>query len=365
MNLLNKRRNGGGGPAAPNVRNEIDTVRVGGANWSVAKDSDKKLQNQLYIDEDLIKVGSKLSNGQIVCDFPTGDYTYRGVMLAVKAAANATVGTLAAGSSVSLGQDGRYYIRQDALFRLFDRIKLEADGRIIWDFENWRDFEAYMKTYKWGFNGSNGFAFFGFGWPHIFREGVPFEDLFALGTGNIRDLKLTLYTSSNFEDGWEVQATAFFAPQRMPARHVISREVYVETFATAGVHTIRDLPIDRPIHRILVTVPTGKTITDYKLEVGKVELQKASSHTQQMLDMLMQRHAGENSEVGPYRLSSGALSGVGGLVTFDFDLWRNSQTLRPLTTDAQRRRDDEIAIELTLGVQDTEVTVQIFYADQI
>ena len=56
---------------------------------------------------------------------------------------------------------------------------------------------------------------------------------------------------------------------------------------------------------------------------------------------------------------------VGACLDLRVDMEREGLAIAPLTSEAQRRRDDRLAIEIDTVSAATEVTVEVYFADRI
>ena len=363
-NFLNRARaaaRGAPAPAAAPVNPNL--VRAGMPGSQLVMGADAALPDYINVADDLVTISQRLSGGEYEIDIPTGAYTYRGLMLRFETLANTAITGTATADLLETGDNGEKYVNTDHFAKILSRIKLEADGITIWDFEDITRVEAYLRM-----NGCLGLGtawFIPFGWPNVFRAGAPVQDLYALGTGNIRDLRLTLYTTDKHKTEIKPQIIAFYNPVQVPAGNVISRQVYKKSFATSGKHIIDDIRIDRRIQRIIVTSGAGKKIKNFEVSIGDVEWIKSDTHVNHVEALLRPNKASDQEDVGPYRNATGALIGVGGCVDLLIDQERDGLALAPLTSDQQRRRDDRIEIELELKSANTEVTVEVYFADRL
>ncbi|MEM1352022.1 MAG: hypothetical protein AAGF27_06740 [Pseudomonadota bacterium] len=369
--IKNKRNNRGRGRLnqSPNVTNEIDMFRTTEPGDAILNRADKQTADYVNVDDDLLHIGNRLSDGRIEIKFRTGDYIYRGLfMLAQCTAATAITQApaVANGQLTTLGEDGKRYIKPQYFGRYINRVKLVADGITIFDFESYERARAYLMSYNWTIGTQNEAVFWGFGWPNVFQQGSAQEDLFALGTANIRDLKMVLYTSSNWDDSIQLVCPTYYHPQRAKAGHVIYRTQRIKDCATAGVHIIDDIRVDRPIWRIVVTTPEGQKLTNYEVRVGDVVWQTGTPVSNRLETLLLREVSGIQGAVGPYRDHNGDLVDAGCVIDLRVDLMdRDGRVLPPMTSDAQRRRDERLEIEVKTAQPDTEVCVEVFFAGRI
>ncbi|WP_420011347.1 hypothetical protein [Tateyamaria sp.] len=369
--MMNKRKNRLG--QRPNVQNEVDTFRVSKPGPKRLNQIDRRVPDYINVDDELVSIGARLSGGEIEVDIPTGDYTYRGLAFLLEgksstSIASADVGSAAisANSLMMKAEDGKFYVKNRHFARFISRIKLEADGITVWDFEDMDRFTAYLRMFGWDFDLDDPACFVGFGWPNVFREGAAVADAYALGTANVTDLRLTVYTKL-WKDGMKLRMPAWYNPVRLPAGQVISRQVWKSAFVSAGKHVINDIRIDRRIWRILVTTNSGKKIKSAEVSVGDVEWYNARGVVSEIESLLFKPVNGVLNNTGPYRHTNGDLlsAKVGGAIDLKVDMMREGLAIAPLTSDAQRRRDDRIEIELDLESANTEVTVEVFFADRL
>lgn len=362
-NFLNRARAAATGAATPAPAANPNLFRAGTPGSQLVMQSDTSLPDYVNVASDLVTISQKLSGGEYEIDIPTGAFAYRGLMLRFETGnATAITGTLHA-ALVDTGDNATKYVKADKIKEIIRRIKLEADGVTIWDFEDITRFIAYMKMSGcWGLGSA---WFIPFGWPHVFRPGAPVQDLYALGTGNIRDLRLTVYTSGKHKTEIKPEVIAYYNPVNVPAGNVISRQVYKRSFATSGKHTIDDIRIDRRIQRILVTTDAGKKVKSYEVRIGDIEWLKSDTHINAMEALLLPNKSSDQEDVGPYRTATGALDGVGACVDLLIDQDRDGLALAPLTSDQQRRRNERIEIELDLAHSATQVTVEVYFADRL
>lgn len=365
---MNKKRQRAAGMrgAAPNTRNDISTFHMARGPMQAAAAADQRIPDLTHWDDKPVKVGQKLSNGQIEIDFSTGDFFYRAFMLKVEAANNTTIGSLTAAQSVTRAEDNRWYVRSERFDNLFERIRLTVDGIDLWDFESWVEFEQFLAMNYWQFRPEDPVVYIGFGGPYTFADHLPLRELFGLGTANLRDVKLTLYTTPQYEDGMKLLCYAGYSPVRENSRRVITREVYKTTFATSGKHIFRDLPIDRRISRLVVTTNSGKRIASYKFKFGDIQIVDMPYSFQKISAQLRQRGEGPTSAPAPYRTGSGSsFAFVGAVIDLNFDELRNGTTLPKLDSDENRRRNDQLQLEMELLDAETEVKIEVYCADVI
>ena len=344
-------------PVNPNL------IRSGMPGSQITSASMAALPDYINVSDDLVRVGQKLSGGEYEMEIPTGAYAYRGFLLRFRTGSATSITGINHAALTDAGDDGQKYVKASQISKIISRIKLEADGVTIWDFEEISRFVAYMKmSGAWGLTSA---WFIPFGWPHVFRPGAPVTDLYALGTSNIRDLKLTIYTTNNHKTEIVPELISFYNPVSVPAGNVISRQVYKQSVASAGKHVIDDIRIDRRIQRIIVTTPSSKGIKRYEVSIGDIMWIESDPHINAMEALLLPNKMSDQEDVGPYRSATGALDGVGACVDLIVDQMRDGLALSPLTSDSQRRRDERIEIELDLAAANTQVTVEVYFADRL
>lgn len=357
------------GRRTPTVENEVDTFRTTQPGRAVMQRADKQTAEYINVDNDLLKVGPRLKNGRIVIDFPTRDCVYKGLFMMARCDAGTELTAapaVGAAQFSTLQEDGRRYVRAQHFNRLIKRVKLVADNITIFDFEDFSRAQAYLQMHNWTFGNSKPGIFWGFGWPHVFRPGSPQEDLFSLGTANIDDLKLTLYTSDEWTDDIQLELPTYYHPQTMNAGHVIYRQKWTHVQGPVGSTIIDQIRIDKPIWRILLTTPSGQRISDYRVSVGDVEWQRGTPASNRFETLLLNEKLGVQNAVGPYRDADGLLMGVGSCIDLNVDLLeRDGRVLPPMTTAAQVRRDERLNIELTTLQPDTEITAEVYFAGRI
>ncbi len=361
MNYLKKDRN-----ASPDVANEVDTFRTS-VPGAFAKRHDRKVPDYINVSDQLASVGTRLSGGVIEIDLPTGDYVYRGLAMLIQGKQTTAITSYDAATLMDKFEDDEYYVQAKYFFNLISRVTLEADGLTIWDFENWNRFVNFQRIFGWDGEDTDPGEFVGFGWPHVFREGSPIEDLYALGTLNIRDLKLKVYTKDVWQSEMQLKVPVWYNPVSTTAAHVISRQVYRTSIATAGRHVIDDIRIDKRIWRVVITTNQGKKVKSFRAKVGDVVWQEAATPVN-MIQMLKLSKArgGTQAVVGPYRSDEGKVfSGYGSVIDLMVDFPREALSIKPLTSSAQRRRDDRFSVELDLVSAGTEVTIEVYFADRI
>jgi hypothetical protein len=203
---------------------------------------------------DVIKSGQ---NGRTVVKLDTGEYTYRAIPFAIH-------------SDVDLGADtyskmgGGYIVENSAISKYISEIRLEANGAPMqeWDTEELRTVNDF---YDLKFSG--GFMGFHFPGEEMYTRQAH-RDLFALGTDNLRGLKLTLRQTGLFDpDTMDIVCVPHFVKQRRSATFVTTTETISKTFSGVGKHTIRDLPDSDDIQSIFIK---GDGISHIKLEVNGV-----------------------------------------------------------------------------------------------
>ena len=362
--LGRKKRRGKGLNAAPNVQNENDLFRVRTPGEALLQRSDRRLPDYLNVSDDLVSVSQPLSNGVIEVDMPTGDYVYRGLAMLIQGAKTTAITGVTAPNLMTPGDDQRSYVKEEHFGKLISRITLEADGIEVWDFESYTEFEQYLRMFGWDAAGSH-WAFLGFGWPNVFRDGSPAEALYALGTQNIRDLRLKVQTTDLWKSEMKLRMPIWYAPVRQPATQVISRQTWRRTLATAGRHVIDDVRIDKRIWRLIITTPAGKPVSDYRVEIGDIEWQSGTVVQNAIEAVKLSPPFGTQIAAGAFRTGTGALNAVGSVIDLRVDMDREGLAIAPLTSQAQRRRDDRLKIELTTLKANTEVVIRALFADRI
>ncbi len=363
--MLNRRKKQNRANQRPNVANENDTFRATPPGGEFARRFDRKLPDYVNVSDDLLSIGSRLSGGVIEVDFPTGDFVYRGLAIMIEGKATSAITGVTAPNLMAQGEDGRHYVKSGQFGKLISRVRLEADGIEIFDFESWQRFVEFLRMFGWDGRNDDLHDFLGFGWPNVFRDGSPVEALYALGTNNIRDLRLKIYTSNLWKSEMQLRIPVWYAPVRQNAAQVISRQTWSRTLATAGKHVIDDIRIDKRIWRIVVTTNQAKKITDYRVEVGDIEWQAGRAVVNQIEALKLSPPWGTQTHVGPYRNYTGALTGVGACLDLRVDMEREGLAIAPLTSEAQRRRDDRLKIELETASAGTEVMIEVYFADRI
>ena len=362
--MLGRKRKGRGLNQSPNVQNENDLFRVRTPGDALLQRSDRKLPDYLNVADDLVSIGAPLSNGVIECDFPTGDYVYRGLALMIEGKATTAISGVTAPNLMTTGDDQREYVKEQYFSNLISRVTLEADGIEVWDFESYRELEQYIRLFGWDANSSY-WSFVGFGWPNVFRDGSPAEALYALGTQNIRDLRLKVQTTDLWKSEMKLRMPVWYAPVRQPATQVISRQTWTRSLATAGRHVIDDVRIDKRIWRLIITTTSGKQVSDYRVEIGDIEWQSGRADVNKIEAVTLAPPWGSQVASGAFRSQTGALSAVGSVIDLRVDMDREGLAIAPLTSQAQRRRDDRLKIEITTLKANTEVTIRALFADRI
>lgn len=232
-------------------------VRVSRPNAQVTQAA--QLGRLTRVTDEPIEVNKNGQNGRSVVRLDTGPYTYRAIPFGVR-------------SEVDLGTDsyplvgGGFQVRLDALSKYISEVRLEANGAPMqeWDVD---ELNTINDFYDLKFHG--GFSGFHFPGEEMFTN-QRHRDLFALGTANLKNLKLVLRQTSLFDPAtMDIVCQPHFVKQARPATFVNTTEVVSHTFTGVGKHTFKDLPDGDDMQAIWIK---GEGISHVKLEVDGVLL---------------------------------------------------------------------------------------------
>ena len=347
------------------VTRDRDLVSTGMPSPAVVSGAAALLPDYMNVSDDLPTIGSRLADGSFEILFPTGDYVYRAWMVQFQGLVTSSITGASAATLMTRAEDRYYYTKRQYLHTLLSRVKLEADGLTLFDFESIVELEAFLVMSGVQLAATDEGFVIPFGWPYTFRAGAPVGDLYALGTANVEQLKLTLYTNA-WHTSLKPYITSYYNPVRMDAKNLLTREVYKRTYSSVGVHVMDDIRIDRRIHRILITSNANKPLKEYEVKIGDVVLRKGRCGLGALEANLLPRKTSDQEETGPYRTSTGQLDiGIGACIDVRFDWTMDGQALSPLTGQSQRRRNDKITVQVETLEADTELKAEVYFADEI
>ena len=288
----------------------------------VGKELVKRAQTERFIDKvrDPFTISAAYSDGTVDMDLKTGPYTYQFLQFMVRSASAITGETIL--------RDGKHYVKTEFLSKYISRMRLDIDGVTE------RDLTMDQMV---NFNASNGYdvqdgqVYMVFGGPYQFDD-KRIEDVYALGTGNLRTVSVRVDLTSDWVNGTMfMEGMAEYTSARRPVTHLRTIKQKRYSPSSSGEYTIADLPIHSDIGAIYVL---GADIKSAKLEIDGVEVMDVSNYKLKGINKLY-----GNS---PEKLGEG--------MVFDFMRSREiTKALKSLERMDQRKRNANIAITLNLG----------------
>lgn len=269
---------------------------------------------------DPFTISPAYSDGTATMEVKTGLYTYQFFQIMVR--------TSAAIAGETILREGKHYVQTAHLSKYISRMRLEIDGNIERDLtmDQMVNFNAFN-----GYDVMDGQVFMVFGGPHQFDDKTA-EDLYALGTANLRSVRVLVDLSSDWTDGTMfLEGMAEYTSTRRQITHLRTVKQQRYAPASAGEYTISDLPIHSDIGGIYVL---GANILSAKLEVDGVEIMKVTNYQLKGINKLY--------GTAPDSLGDGMV----------FDFLRNREVtkgLKSLESNAERKRNANISITLDMG----------------
>lgn len=206
------------------------------------------------VSNDPVEINKATGAGKCIVRLSTGDFTYRAIPFGVR-------------SSVDLGADsyalmgGGYMVTLAALSKYISDIRLEVNGGPL---QEWDTDELITVNDFYDFKFHGGFTGFHFPGEEMY-DSQKMRDLFALGTANLRSLKLILKQTNLFDsDTMDIVCVPHYVQEARPATFVTRTQPILHTFSGVGKHTYNELPTGDDIQSIWVI---GDGISHLKLEV--------------------------------------------------------------------------------------------------
>ena len=229
---------------------------------------------------------------------------------------------------------GVHVVLDDKIYKYIENVKLVANGATMQDYSTQ---ELLAKNEFHGLDLGRGEIGFHLPGENMYRE-QKFRDLLALGTSNLRGLKVILKQTALFDNAtMHVQSTPHYVMQERPATYVLTTERVVKTFSGVGKHTFIDLPDGDDIQFIWMI---GNGISDVMLEVDGEAL----------IDCSLNQYKGYLTSVG--RNNSALMSNQWFI---DFHAEGEPMSLAALDQPVEVRRGARIKIDLTTTNAETEI----------
>lgn len=281
---------------------------------------------------DVFSVSPAYSDGTATMDLKTGKYTYENLQFMIRSAAEIVGDTFAV--------DGKHYVSTGKLDKYISRVRLEIDGVVERDLP----MDLLVKFNEMdGYDVLAGVAWMVFGGPHQFDD-KRVEDVYALGTNNVRDLRILVDLTTDWVDGsMFVEGMAEYTSTNRPITHLRTVKSKKESATGAGQFTITGLPIHSDIGAIHVL---GDNILSAELIIDDVEVMSIGNY--QLL--------------GFNRLYGNDPLALGNGMTFDFMRSKEiSKALKSLERADQRKRnaDIKIILEMAGAAELTVITDQV------
>lgn len=271
---------------------------------------------------------SAFSNGTAVIQVDTGPFTYQLFMLEIVS------NTEIVGKTVEV--NGRHLVKTDNLDEYVSRIQLRIDGQTRRDLTV-ADIMA-LNGYR-NLDVMEGHILIPFGGPGLFED-PAMEDLYMLGTKNVRDLRIHIDFTDDYDaTTMHLEGLAEYAPLERNIGHFESVTEHRYTFAASGTHTITDLPTHSDLSHIIVF---AEGIGAVEFKVDNVVMADGNVYD---LNAINELHGRDTSALGDH---------------FMWDGWRAGEAvkgIRGLRSGAQARRNADLRIKLDLAEENTEVRV--------
>ncbi|MCD9147864.1 hypothetical protein [Pseudophaeobacter flagellatus] len=255
------------------------------------------------------------ADGTATMDLKTGAYTYQVLQFSIWSSV--------AIAGETFQRDGRHIVNTANLSKYITRVRLEIDGVVEQNLSmaDWIKFNA-----KDGYNVADGVWWMHFGGPHQFDD-KRVEDVYALGTSNLRSVRILVDLTSDWNDGnMQLAGMAEYTSTRRHVTHLRTIKSNRHSPASAGEYTISGLPIHSDIGAIYVL---GEGIKSAKFVVDDVEIFDA-----------------RNYQIEAFNLLYGAdTTALGNGIVFDFMRSNEiTKALKSLERSDQRKRNADIRI---------------------
>lgn len=275
-----------------------------------------QLHKLTRVTADPVEINKTTANGRAIVRLATGDYTYRAIPFGIK-------------SDVDLGADsyaikgGGFMVKLDALSKYITDVTLELDNNPLIDLTI--DELATINDF-YGFKFSEGLQGFHFPGEEMY-DSQKLRDTFALGTANLKQVKLILKTTNLFDPGtMDIVCAPHYVMQPRPASFVTKINRQYASLAQ-GRTTYTDLPVHDDIAWLWIK---GDKISHCKLEVDGA--------------VLFDGHIG--LQKGYLRSVNRDKAALDGQFFFDFHAEGEAVSLAALVGDGQRRRGAKIKLTL-------------------
>lgn len=311
-------------------------IRASGVNPEAAKL--ESLQNIIprYLDN-LPTISNQFADGVAVVDFPVGALTYR--------AFNIFLTNSAAIAGETTPESGTHRVTWAFLSKYMDTVEVEIDGKtqISYSADEILDLNELM---RW--NVKTGFNFLCFGAPNFFNGFETAEDAYALGTANIRSLRLLIKLKAAWPATMKLNVAALYYPVAKPIGYITTTRVQRYVLAGTGAQTISDIPHGVDLAAIWVRNMNAKQVNNIRLTVDDQTLYDASTAAWAALGQLWGKdHA---------QLAAGNLF---------LDFWMEgnpNKGIAALASNAQIRRNADIRLELDMAEAGAEIKIITHHA---
>ena len=275
---------------------------------------------------------TQLSGGRSYIDITTGPWTY--MSLPVVIVSDVAI----AGETYRKG--GQHIVKTQHFSKYVSSMALRVNAQILLDYH----VDELIKKNDYEDAGMlDGFVGFVFTNYRKYND-QRVADLFALGTGNLRNVKVEMLQTSAFDSAtMKIECRPIAVHERKPALYLKRSETLPFTFNGAGQHLVSTIGVGDDIESIFID---AEGITRIELEADGVK----------QID-------GSLADVQNYLLMAGKdPSAFGNKFFIDFHALGVPTSLAAMSTPEQVSRGARIKLKITTTQANTEVVVRTNYA---
>ncbi len=287
--------------------------------------SQARLRRHTRVNTRPVEIQMNLAGGRSQIKLDTGPQTYRAIPFMI------TNDVAIAGETTLT--DGLHVVDTAFISKYISNAKLSANGAPMQDLSV---DELIQRNAFHGQSFGNGVTGFHFPGPNMYHS-VKVRDAFALGTANMRALKLELTQTAAFNPvTMEIRCVPHYVLEARPTGFVTTTERVTESFAAIGKHTFTDLTDADDMENFWLI---GSGITDLKVEVDGEVLIDCNRH-----------------EYNAMLIADGRdPAAVGDNWFVDFHSDGEPRSLAALDLPAELRRGAAVKIDLTTTAANTAV----------
>lgn len=282
----------------------------------------KQLTTSRFIDKfrNVSTSTGQQSDGTAISTLKTGPYTYKGFYIMIRSKVAIAGKTFEA--------DGKHYVQTANMADYIAEIALEIDNEV----EREYPFERFLQmNEKDGYAVQDGVAVMAFGGPYQFDD-MAVEDVYALGTSNLRSLELSFQLTSDWVNTQMfIDVFSDYTSVARPLSFIRTTKTVIRKATGAGEFSIDGLPTHSDIASIYVL---GDHLNGAKLVIDDQEIESSGAYV----------NAARN------KLHGVNVDALGAGVVFDFLKDKDVRKgLRSLETAAQRKRNADIRIDCDMA----------------